>query len=262
MFPSKGKCQLCHNEVHLVRSHIIPEFMYKCSGLYGEKRQFAVIRHVDKETPSLRLRQIGLRERLLGEECKCEDKLSKWEHYARRVIYVPSSRRPAKLIRPRLALYNGVDYRIFKLFLMSLLWRMSISSLDHFDKVSLGPHEERVGRMLLEEDPGDEDDYGCMIITVISDSTDLTQDTILRRFGLGPGRVRVHGGICYWMVLGGVVYIFVVSKHNIPADVRRLFLNRSNQLPVLVQKSSEVPFVIKGLSKLAEYAEQWISERG
>jgi len=139
---------------------------------------------------------------------------------------------------------------------------MSISSLDHFDEVSLGPHEERVRRMLLEEDPGDEDDYGCMIITVNSESNDLVEDSILRRFGLGPGRVRVRGGICYWMVFGGVVYIFVVSKHNIPADVRRLFLHRSNQLPVLIQKSSEVPFVIKGLSKLVGHAEQWISERG
>jgi len=34
---------------------------------------------------------------------------------------------------------EGIDYAPFKLFLMSVLWRASVSTLEFFKLVSLGP---------------------------------------------------------------------------------------------------------------------------
>ena len=74
-------CKLCLQKKKLVRSHIIPEFLYK--RLYNEKHQFFVISNDSKIHD--RVLQKGLREYLLCQECDGEI-LSSYEHYTSRVL--------------------------------------------------------------------------------------------------------------------------------------------------------------------------------
>jgi len=236
-------CRLCLKERKLRDSHILPEFMYECSGLYDDKHRFAIIKRTQEEIEDFELRQLGLKEKLLCGEC--ENLTSKWERYARCVIYGPGKSQQVKSVRGRTILYEDVEYNRFKLFQMSLLWRMSVSKLSHFSQVRLGSHhEERMRGMILGEDPGEENDYGCIMNAIIFDPDDLEENERLRRFWLSPRRIRTRDRhICYTIFIGGFYYAFVVSKHRIPKEIRRLFLKQTNQLPILATHVDEVPDV-------------------
>lgn len=134
-------CALCLEESDLRQSHIIPEFMYK--SLYDEINRFHVLSVIPEK--SNWKEQKGLRERLL---CgKCEQKLSVWERYASLVLKggIPlTHRREGSIIH-----LSGVDYKQFKLFQLSILWRASVSTLQFFEKVQLGEHAEIIRQHLL-----------------------------------------------------------------------------------------------------------------
>lgn len=248
------KCKLCIQERELCCSHIIPEFMYKCIGMYDEKGRFVIIREI-KGKAEYKQRQKGLKERLLCKEC--ETKMSKWEQYARRILYGPGTPKKPTKKPERILVFEGVNYKTFKLFLLSILWRMSISGLEEFIQVRLGPHTETIRKMLLEGNPGNEDDYGCFVTSVIFDSDDFEINENLRKFMLHPEPFRAQGHNCYRVFIGGLVYCFVISKHNVPTKIRELFLNRLDQLPVLVRGTNEVPFVSNGLRDFYPHLKAW-----
>ena len=140
-------CALCHKNRTLRRSHIVPEFMYQA--MYDPKHRFQGLSSV----PSARARlyQKGLRQELLCEQC--EQQFGRYESYATQVFYggvsVVGQRRGNKL------LLSSLDYKRLKLFFLSLLWRFGVTSIDVFRGADLGPHSEKLRKMLLVEDPGD-----------------------------------------------------------------------------------------------------------
>ena len=83
------------------------------------------------------MEQKGVRERLLCQ--KCVTLLSRWETYAKKVIFDREAQfvsKAGKHIR-----LGNIDYHRFKLYLLSLIWRMGLSSLKMFKAVSLGLNE-------------------------------------------------------------------------------------------------------------------------
>ena len=105
-------------------------------------------------------RQTGFWERLL---CKrCEMKFSIYETYATNHLL------SAKLTPPTdsahaLEFLKIRDYPRLKLFLLSILWRVGVAAGDFFRGVNLGNHANRLQQMLLTENPGEPDEYGCLI---------------------------------------------------------------------------------------------------
>ena len=81
----------------------------------------------------------------------------------------------------RYTIVTEVEYRPFKLFLMTQVWRAGVASDTFWKEVRLGPHEERLRRMLLRADPGQprEDAYA---ISRISDSGDLASRAVVQPF--------------------------------------------------------------------------------
>jgi hypothetical protein len=139
------RCRLCLKDAPLQNSHIIPEFHY--NPLYDSKHRFFVLSTEKGRRPT---EQKGFRERLLCQ--KCETLLSRWESYAKEVIFDSEAQfvsKHGKHIR-----LGNIDYHRFKLYLLSLIWRMGVSSLKMFKAVSLGPYEQLLRRRLLAEDPG------------------------------------------------------------------------------------------------------------
>ena len=146
-----GQCKLCLTEKELCKkSHIIPDFMYK--EIYDEKHSL-----ISFKTHTLHSGQIvfnGAYEKdILCEDCD-NNLIGGFENYASRVLYggkIPVSIK--NFIKPdglEFSQAQGVDYIKFKLFLLSVLWRASISSNDFFSSVSLGSlYEEKIRQMIL-----------------------------------------------------------------------------------------------------------------
>ena len=58
---------------------------------------------------------------------------------------------------------DGFDYSIFKLFVLSILWRLSKSNIALAKRVNLGPHENRILTLLKNNDPGPDNNYPILI---------------------------------------------------------------------------------------------------
>ncbi len=153
-----GVCSLCKRTEDLQYSHIVSEFLY--APLYDPIHRF----HMVPADPAEReiLRQKGLREYLLCKEC--EQRLSRWENYTKAAFV--EAKGVQVIQRQGAVAFSGLDYRKFKLFQLSLLWRMGVSKLDFFKAVALGPHEERIRLALLNEDPLLPDKYPCHMLAV------------------------------------------------------------------------------------------------
>src|SRR5580700_1257902 len=158
-------CRLCKSPGVLRRSHILPEFLYR--PLYDEKHRFFV---VTAGIDGQRYAQRGFTEELLCD--RCEQQLSRYEKYAAEVM---SGRLKHHYRRrgSRITI-NDIDYARFKLFQQSILWRASVSSLEFFRLVALGPHEERLRNMLLFEEPGTVDAFGCVVIFASERGEDIS----------------------------------------------------------------------------------------
>ncbi|MBN1515793.1 hypothetical protein JXA32_04415 [Candidatus Sumerlaeota bacterium] len=216
-----GECRLCRNQGNLCNSHIVPEFFYEQMNLYDEKHRFNVLStEPDKHRPT---EQKGIRERLL---CKqCEGKLSVWEDHARRVLYggecIEITTNDPKGVE------CTVDYAKFKLFQLSILWRVGISNHDGFSSVKLGDHESVLRKMLLDETPGNTEAYGCVILCSTK-HTDITSNMI-RCMGMS----NTDGVDCVQLLLGGYFWLFFLSETAINPCQKKLFLQDSGHLRIL-----------------------------
>jgi len=235
---------MCHKIANLRYSHVLPEFFYLL--MYDEKHR--AIRVTSEPSEKQRFIQKGEREYLLCEDC--ETHLSGYERYAAPIIKsIPSiPPDPSGQFYP----VPCVDYPQFKLFQISLLWRSSVAEGPVFAKVNLGCHEEILRRMLLEENPGQPDEYGCMMVAI-------QKTKYLERMLLSPFRDTIDGHTCYRFVTGGLFWYFFFSRDSSPVWARKIFLNESGTLRILVAPWPEHQIVadadIAGL--IAEMMSSW-----
>lgn len=193
-------CRLCLRVVPLCRSHVIPEFLFTL--LYDDKHRFIEV--VDMLRGNVIRGQKGYRERLLCREC--ESHLNRYERHARRLFIDPLPVKVSKLRRN----HGNLEYARSKLFFLSVLWRASISTLEIFKHVQLGPHEERVRQMVFNNDPGEAETYPTMLWVLNFNGEQL------RDFIVEPTHMRVEGRKCYRFVMGGFVILIFVSSETIP----------------------------------------------
>lgn len=229
MGPSSGECALCKSEAALRRSHIIPEFLYKT--MYDDKHRFHVLSstvHVDDS-----MAQKGLRERLLCDNC--EQLFAKLERYGRGVL---AGGEPIDYRRDGSVVHvSGVDYKRFKLFQLSILWRAGVSSLPMFSRVQLGTHEPVLRKMLLDQDPGRVDSYGCVTFGIV-DGAGKRMDAIVQ-----PERLRIEGHVAYRFVVGGLMWVFFVTKREITGTYKIGFLQESGTFFFVVKNIFEAKFM-------------------
>jgi hypothetical protein len=232
MKPSKSPiiepCRLCLQEKPLCQSHILSEFLYK--SFYDSQHRIWVLNLEDERLGKIRK---GIYERLLCEDC--EKLLSGFESYADRVINGPEP----LLVKESngLLIYTGVDYVRFKLFLISLLWRMGVASHKFFRNVSLGPHQEKLRRMLLEGDPGEFCEYAC-IITAIKHEGRVVSD-----FAIEPEHWRIEGLNGYRFCIGGFAFWFLVSNQPHKFPRKEFFLSEKGELTVSLGSPDSMRFV-------------------
>jgi len=205
-------CALCLKEKQLQESHILPEFLYE--SLYDYKHRVQIL-SAAADQPNL-FRQKGLKERLLCNNC--EQSLSIWEGYARQVI---RGELPLTMTSQRSLVYiEGLDYRQFKLFQLSVLWRAGVSKQRFFEHVTLGPHEKKLRALLVSGDPGSPDRYACFMFGIQHESGHVV-DEIFQ-----PVRQRALGQVIYSFVFGGFHWAYMVASQDVPIHMRSATLRK------------------------------------
>ncbi len=227
-------CKLCQNNKKLMNSHIIPEFIYK--PLYDDKHRFHVLStYSAKGKP---MEQKGIREKLLCTDC--EQHLSKYEGYARKVLFggvniVVQNDNGGIVV-------SEIDYKYFKLFQLSILWRASVSSHKMFKNVNLGKHQHMIRQMILSDIPGHQEEYCCVMMAIKSGSDGM--GTFIDQ----PEKGRIDNHVVYRFIFGSIVWIYFVSSHKIPKLINDFLLTEKGNIRLAVKDISELDCV-KGFAQ-------------
>jgi len=230
-------CALCLKKLPLCNSHILPELFYKPIYDKPAHRFFAISTETEKKPIP---RQKGIWEKLLC--IGCERKLNNWETNASRLFY-----KEAKVLEKsdRLEVVD-IDYSSFKLFQMSMLWRTGVSSRVEFNNVSLGPHSDRLRRMLFDEDPGDPDEYGCLLVLC------PTYKDILQQMLISPDMVKVDDHHVVRFLLAGLFWNYFVTSHTPEIASDGVFLSKEGVLTILVESKYTSQYAEKLYKRLKE----------
>jgi hypothetical protein len=169
----------------------------------------------------------------------CDNKvIGQYENYASRAMYggvLPAEEMPKctnykNQENVSFTHCQNLNYTKFKLFLLSILWRASISRNDFFKFISLGPHEETIRKMILEGEPGLQSDYPIFCMTYLNDEK-MPKDLVAH-----PQRKRTRDGhIVYTFIIGGMIYMYYVNSksHILPQYIVSETLRPTNELNIL-----------------------------
>ncbi len=222
----RGVCKLCLNNVELLkRSHIIPDFMY--SGLF-DKSHLLVKINFDYSRHN-KLFSGEYESNILCANCD-NVVLGLLEDYGRKIIYGGKKNKNDNIkeykdfIKESTVLcIDGVNYHKFKLFLLSILWRSSISSRPFFKNVNLGPYEEKIRLMILNDDADDKFTIPCFLSHL---SKDVNNNIIASPL------VSKKDGIKYLFLIDGLWFMFFVSQGKVPEDIQDFIIDYNGLLRV------------------------------
>ena len=236
------------------KSHIIPEFMYQ--DLYDENHKFYFFSPKEKfegtgytKRPSSGEYEGGL----LCAECD-GGIIGSYESYARLALEGGLSKNEKIEVLNyknqhgvKGSLVKNINYKKFKLFLLSILWRASISSRPLFSAIALGPHEEILRKMIFEGNPETSTDYPIVFMTYVNDK-DMPQDIIAQPKKLRNG----NGNLLYAFIIGGFFYNFFVNskQHNIPEFVHKETISPNDQMHIYHLTGKESWEILAGYFEL------------
>ena len=159
-----------------------------------------------RSVPGFSYLQKGIRERLLCDACE-----QRFGDLERRFKQAWFDRPALPDPLPRgFVLVDGLDYPRTKLFFLSILWRSSVATHKAFDRVALGPHEERVRSMLLGGDPGRPDQYAIYGAVLFHPATRSPMYDLI----VPPFASRHAGHRLYVFTFAGCAWQLLVSRHS------------------------------------------------
>jgi hypothetical protein len=165
-----------------------------------------------------------LREYLLC--ASCDNQFGKHEDYAKYLLY--GGRLPVADVEntDTHAVCEHVDYRAFKLFQMSILWRAGITSLPFFAQVTLDSHAETLRSMLLAGDPGPSQQYGCAMMALLDghEICDMVRT---------PDRIEMEEEDCFRFIMGGFLWLFFLSQPTGDNPMSHLFIQENGRMCLL-----------------------------
>jgi hypothetical protein len=218
-FHKIGLCKLCLLEKVLHKeSHIIPRFLIR-ENLKNEKGKLTPISISTKSNSINELGQIssnGYSEyNILCIEC--ESKIGFYEDYVAKIIYTNPSIRisPIKTevqftnIKATAIRFSNVDKGKLKLFLLSIIWRCSISKISVFENVKLGTYKNKIRELIYSQNDSEPHLFPFMTLNT-KENLYWTDDTLIP-----PIRERFKNGSYYKMVFGYFIFIVNISLNEV-----------------------------------------------
>lgn len=151
-----GVCKLCGEEKQLInRSHIIPNFMYKEIFDNQTTREIYEISITNNRVHKKKQMTGSYDKHILCQYCD-NNVIGKYEAYAAKVLYNAIQTNlefeVAEDFSNNLKYYkiNNLNYRDFKLFLLCIFWKSSISQHNTFNNVVLGSYYENILKQMIQ----------------------------------------------------------------------------------------------------------------
>jgi hypothetical protein len=162
----------------------------------------------------------------------CDNKFSPWENYTAKILMSAGAYEKFKEAKPGDDFYMipEYDYASLKLCLLSILWRMSISTLPSFKQIALGPFEAMIRQMLLDKNPGSADAFPVFIVRL----TDKVGSDTLR----GTERRNREGVNVYDLGLPGYIAVIKVDKRPTPMPLGPRVLDPKKPLTIGIRHSN------------------------
>jgi len=123
---------------------------------------------------------------------------------------------------------TNLDYMKFKLFLLSIVWRASISRQKIFNTVSLGEHENKIREMILESNPGTEEEYPVGIFI-------LTQNNeIPTKMISNPLPLKTENILSYVFLINGLVINYKIEGEGDKEFYNHISIKENNTMDIYI----------------------------
>ena len=258
--PPTAPCALCGEVNKLCKSHIVPKSFIRELRAYDKKMYWYDLRTKQKPKST----QDGWKEHLLCNSCEqlfgiwekvvCEDLRGKGRASARRrvipydgpIVIPPTAPRPA---------FHALEtqdcrYTEWRLFLLSLLWRMDRSTLPELAAVDLGDVRADIQQMNLASNPGEPMDYPCWIY-ILSLSGEP-----MRGFMNSPHQFKYKGYQAIELAFAGMGWLFIVSRDVACETMQKFVLDRKGKMWLMFREATAVPWLMQGIKRL-DTLENW-----
>lgn len=239
-------CKLCKVGKQLIKkSHIFPNFLY--TDFYDEQNRLRKfdINEMKKRNPRISKLPTGIYEgQILCNKCD-NNIIGALETYMSLLVNSKKGTKvKGKRIDSGLSIFEirNIDSKKLKLFLLSILFRASISSLSEFNDVKLGPYEEKI-RLAILNNNIEELDIQISILKFARNSN-------FTRFIAQPIRSKIGHATVYSIIINGYLIIFFMKENDMSKRLIDFKVRDSDKLEVLqVPKAQVEKFIISLMSQ-------------
>jgi hypothetical protein len=245
----KGICKLCLIEKQLLtKAHIIPDWMY--SGLFDKNHKTAMV-DLEEKSP-LKRPSTGIYDSNIFCAACDNEILGVLENYGKQTLCDGNGF--INFFQSEIVSQNGGlksahikidDYTKFKLFLVSLIWKMHLSQNSFFSQVDIGPsHAERLRTKILNHEKISEDEYETAIIG-IAQTPDLITNMIST-----PRKIKQERNIYYVCLLNGLFFMFNISPEDKMDLIVKSRLRENGQMTVPLLEGEIAKFFLDSITKV------------
>lgn len=222
-----GICKLCSKEKELIkRSHLFPNFMYK--GIGDDKNRINIISSLNPFQKK-QVQTGAYEEYILCADCD-NNLLSKLERYANNYLYSQPYRTNNDSFEQVTNVHGinvirckNIDYKQFKLFLQSLIWRASVSTHELFENFKLTEEqEEQLRNSLINSTPLDEKDFACLMLTYQDEESAQTDLVFINT--TRPKKISFY--------INQFTYLFHLDRADVDETVSEIALNKKNEMGI------------------------------
>lgn len=141
-------CKLCGEQKKLIKAHIIPKQFYRRIISKGAKPHLLKYEIDDITNESITQNGIHQADLLCAD---CDNLIGHYDKYAYEILTRQIDEKKLQSVGRGLQVYEigEIQIDVFRLFLVSLVWRAGIARDQMFQLVKLGPYEERFRQILL-----------------------------------------------------------------------------------------------------------------
>lgn len=187
------QCHLCEQDKsNLCKAHIVPESFFRFMYPNGRVEGDSLIMVADNKEFTSNFR-IGFYDTSIL--CiECDGRLGRFDEYGKYVFIDLSPKLLKKVNTGDAWVFENIDVPRLKLFLLSVLWRYSISNLSYLKSFKLpSKFEDQIRDMIITNNAGDLNDFSV----VISRFDYVHTETGLNKYFQLPIRTRIGDGLNY-----------------------------------------------------------------
>lgn len=245
-------CKLTGNIGKPIKSHIIPASFFE---VHNQKYPPLIMGNKSGSFPKISRQGVYDQEIVIQEG---EDILKRLDQYGYETLVKNKKDFEPIVLNSEVLGFKLVDYDYarLKLFVLSILWRASVSKKAEFSKVSLGPHEEIFRKMILDHQPCDPEVYSVQFFIFDEKIFELGS-------ALFPAKEKIEEINYYRVYLREFIALVKVDRRKSLKCFSPFIIRPNSALPIVKYnyKGSSEERVIKDiLSKNDHIIPAWFSK--